>query len=251
MVITLYHFSDVWGFDPSPFCLKTETYFRLAKMPFEKKASIAAMFRAPKKKLPYIVDDGEVIADSEFIIEHLRRKYNVWLDDWLTPEQSATAHAVRRMLEDGTYWVLIFGRWMDPTVWTTYKHVVLSGIPTPMRYVAATMAQRAYKRSCYGQGISRYSRAEIHRIGEQDVDAVATILANKSYFLGDRPASIDAVVFGFLGQAYYAPLETDVKKAIASRPNLTDYLERIRGLVMGPAANTRIADPTRPPTSRL
>jgi len=35
-MITLYHFADDWGFDPSPFCLKMETYLKLARVPFEK-----------------------------------------------------------------------------------------------------------------------------------------------------------------------------------------------------------------------
>src|SRR5262245_6178117 len=104
-MITLYHFSDAWEFDPSPFCLKVEAYFRLAQIPFEKTASLAAFLKAPRKKLPYIIDDGKVIADSETIIEYLKKKYDVWLDDWLTLEQRAISHTVRRMLEDGTYWV--------------------------------------------------------------------------------------------------------------------------------------------------
>jgi glutathione S-transferase len=235
-MITLYHFSDDWELDPSPFCLKAETYLRLAKIPFEKSVGLAALLRAPRKKLPYIIDDGKVIADSEAIIEHVKKKYNVWLDDWLTPEQRATAHSVRRMLEDGTYWVAVFERWMDPTIWAAYKSVVLSAIPKPMRNAAGMVIRRDYKRRCYGQGISRYSRAEITDIGGQDIKAVATILADKTYLLGNRPASVDAVVFGVLGNLYYAPLETETKKIITGHPNLTAYLDRIRNFVLDPRA---------------
>jgi glutathione S-transferase len=173
-----------------------------------------------------------VIADSELIIEHLKNK--LWLDDWLSPEQRSVAHSVRRMLEEGTYWVAAFERWTDPTLWAAYKPAVLGAFPKPMRNAAGVVIRRDYKRRFYGQGISRYSRDEIKRIGEQDIGAVATLLAEKSYLLGDKPASVDAVVFGFLGNAYYAPLETETKKTVARRPNLTAYLDRIRGLVMCP-----------------
>jgi hypothetical protein len=54
-------------------------------MPFEKSATLAAFLRAPRKKLPYIIDDGKVVADSEMIIEHLRKNYNVWLDSQRCP----------------------------------------------------------------------------------------------------------------------------------------------------------------------
>ena len=79
-MITLYHFADDWGFDPSPFCLKLETHLKLARVSFEKRTSLVAFMRAPKKKLPYIVDDGQVVDDSEGIIEYLNRNYGVSLD---------------------------------------------------------------------------------------------------------------------------------------------------------------------------
>jgi glutathione S-transferase len=124
-MITLYHFADDWGFDPSPFCLKLETYLKLARVPFEKRTSLVAFMRAPKKKLPYIVDDGQVVDDSEGVIEYLKRNYSVSLDGWLTPAQRATGHAVRRMLEDGTYWILIYSRWMENKNWRSYRPVLL------------------------------------------------------------------------------------------------------------------------------
>jgi glutathione S-transferase len=207
----------------------------MAKIPFESRISFAAVLRSPKRKLPYIIDDGEVIADSEFIIEHVKRKHNIWLDNWLTPAQSATAYTVRRMLEDGTYWIIIYGRWIEPAVWTTYKYVVFSWVPAPMRLAIAALANRDYKRRCYGQGIARYSRSEISHIAARDVETISTMLGENSFFFGERPASIDAVIFGFFGNAYYAPLQTDVKQAIGGHANLVAYLDRVRDLVKAPA----------------
>jgi hypothetical protein len=39
-------------------------------------------------------------------------------------------------------------------------------------------------------------------------------------------SSIDAVVYGFLGNAFYAPLETPPKATIAKYPKLVAYLNR-------------------------
>ena len=232
-MITLHHFSDVWGFDPNPFCLKTESYMRLARIRFEKIASPGSMFRASEKKLPYIIDDGEVVAGSDTIIMHLRQKYNFWLDTWLNREQSGIAHAVSRMLEDGTYWVLTYSRWMEPNTYAKYRHVVLKKIPLPFRYTAAQIVRRAHKRACYHQGISRYSPAEIYQIGARDIQAVASALGGNLYFFGDRPASVDTVIYGFLGNVYFAPLETEPKKSVGRHSNLIAYLNRMRNLIMG------------------
>ena len=46
--------------------------------------------KAPRGQLPYIVDDGETIGDSDAIIAHLTRKYRLTIDDELTAAQRDT-----------------------------------------------------------------------------------------------------------------------------------------------------------------
>jgi Glutathione S-transferase N-terminal domain len=48
-------------------------------------------WKAPKGKLPYIVDDGEAVGDSTFIRWHIEKKYQIDFDRGLTPEQRAIA----------------------------------------------------------------------------------------------------------------------------------------------------------------
>jgi glutathione S-transferase len=233
-MITLYHFTDDWGFDPSPFCLKLETYLKLAKVPFEKRVSFIAFMRAPKRKLPYIVDDGQVVDDSERIIEYLQSKYNISLDSWLTPAQCAMGHAVRRMLEDGTYWALLYSRWMEDKIWQGYKPVLFRAVPSPLRPIMAPFLRRDYRRRLYGQGLSRHGRDEIYAICAGDIESVSVLLGDKHFFFGDRVSSVDAVIYGFLGNAFYAPLETPPKGTIAQHANLVAYLNRIREIVQLP-----------------
>jgi glutathione S-transferase len=52
--------------------MKGEMLLKLAKLPY--RTDTRGFPRAPKGKLPYIVDDGEVIADSTLIRLHLERK---------------------------------------------------------------------------------------------------------------------------------------------------------------------------------
>lgn len=54
----------------SPFVLKLETYLRFAKLPYEvDKVDIWG----PKDKTPWVSYDGQLLADSQFIIELLAR----------------------------------------------------------------------------------------------------------------------------------------------------------------------------------
>jgi glutathione S-transferase len=51
-------------------------------------------FKAPKKKLPYIEDGAQVVADSGFIVDYLKKTYGDELDQNLSSAEKATAHTL-------------------------------------------------------------------------------------------------------------------------------------------------------------
>ena len=66
----LYTFGPAFGLpDPSPFVTKVDVLLKLSGQPYATK--IGDVRAAPKGKLPYIVDDGEIVADSTFIRWHM------------------------------------------------------------------------------------------------------------------------------------------------------------------------------------
>jgi len=78
-MIHLYQFAPVWGIpNLSVFCVKLETYLRMANLSYEKHSTVP--FKAPKGKLPFIEDQGNKIADSRFIIDYLKKTYGDRLD---------------------------------------------------------------------------------------------------------------------------------------------------------------------------
>jgi Glutathione S-transferase N-terminal domain len=67
--IVLHQFSRSFGLpNASPFCMKLETYLRMAEIPHEL-AFEETLDKAPKKKMPYIEDEGQKIGDSNLVIE--------------------------------------------------------------------------------------------------------------------------------------------------------------------------------------
>ena len=102
-MITLYNFGPAFGLpDPSPFVMKTETLLKISGLPY--RTDKTGFRKAPKGKLPYINDDGEIVADSTFIRWHLEKKHKIDFDRGLTPEQRAAAWAFEKMAEDNLYW---------------------------------------------------------------------------------------------------------------------------------------------------
>ena len=230
-MITLHHFGDAFGFDPSPFCLKMEAYLRLAGHPFQKKRG--NLRRSPKGQLPIIEDDGRVVADTRFIIEYLKGRYGDPLDGHLTVTEKANLHAWQRMCEESLYWTIVYSRWIDDDGWKVFSPLVFGFLPGPLRPIVPPLVRRRVARTLNGQGTLRHSRDEVYTIGLRDVDALATLLGSGAYMLGDKPTSLDATAAGWLINILHAPLETLLKAGTARHANLVAYADRMRERLKG------------------
>jgi hypothetical protein len=70
-MLTLYSYPTLFGVaDNNGYGLKVRAFLKLAGVPFIHEHIFDAA-AAPRGQLPYIVDDGEPIGDSEAIIAHL------------------------------------------------------------------------------------------------------------------------------------------------------------------------------------
>jgi glutathione S-transferase len=80
-MVTLVVFPTPWPKVPngSPYCMKVENYLRIAKIPYEKKLTVD-LKSAPKKRLPYIIHNGNKIADSQVIIPYLQNTFGIKSD---------------------------------------------------------------------------------------------------------------------------------------------------------------------------
>jgi glutathione S-transferase len=231
-MLTVYKFGPAWGMpDLSPFVVKLETYLRLAGIPYETK--LADPRKAPKKKIPYITDDGVVLGDTRFIIEHLETKRGVSLDARLTPRERAVAAAFQSMLEEHLYFVMVHERWqLDPS-WARLAPVLQKilagvGVPGPMTAIVGSLARKQMLKTLAVQGTGRHSPAEVGRIGERLVGALAEQLGEGPFFFGAEPATIDATAYAFASGLLEAPFEGPVRDAALRKPSLKAYVDRIK-----------------------
>ncbi|MBN9116148.1 MAG: glutathione S-transferase N-terminal domain-containing protein, partial [Pandoraea sp.] len=96
-MLTLYTFGPSFGLpDASPFVVKAEMLLKLAGLPYRTDRS--GFRHAPKGKLPYIDDEGEIVADSTLIRLHIERKYGFDFDAGLTPERRGAAWMFEKAL---------------------------------------------------------------------------------------------------------------------------------------------------------
>jgi glutathione S-transferase len=236
-MIKLYQFEPAFGLpNASPFCMKLETYLRMAGVPFQiAPPNMQDLRKAPKGKMPFIDDNGKIIADSTFIIDYLKTTYinnngGDKLDNWLSAEQKAVALGFQRLMEENLYWVMVHTRWLEPTGWAVIKTVFFDKMPAPFRWFVPALARRGLIKAMHGHGIGRHSPAEIHEIGKRDITAIAEFLGNKPYFMGEQPSTIDATVYAFAANLVYVPIASPLKTQAEKYPQLKAYCERIKAL---------------------
>lgn len=226
-MIKLYQFArvpDVPNF--SHFCTKVETYLKLSRLPYQVVATLP--MKAPKGKLPYIEDQGRIIADSRLIIEYLKQRYGDTLDGKLDKTEKAVALGMQRLIEEHFFWVTMYTRWQSSEAnWRENKQAIFGLLPPVIRDVAAAVYRALIKRQIYGHGLGRLTWDEILELGKADVDAMANLLNDKPYMLGAQPSSLDASAFGFLTNTINVPIESDIKNYIRSKANLVRYCDRI------------------------
>jgi glutathione S-transferase len=75
--------------------------------------------------------------------------------------------------------------------------------------------------------MGRHSKQEIAALAARSIDAVATFLGSKPFFMGAEPAGVDATMFAFTAGLLCPQFETPVRKAAERHDNLRRYVGRM------------------------
>src|SRR5262245_27298358 len=226
--IRFYQFKPIWGLpNVSPFCMKLEVYFRLAKIPYEA-VRHTNIRRAPKGKLPYIEHAGRKIGDSTLIIEYLKTIFGDPLNGNLTASERAQSQAFQRLMEEHLYWIMVYSRWMEEENWVQVKKAFFGPLPPLVRQILPAVIRKKVRRDLYGHGIGRHTREEIYEIGKKDLLALSDFLENKKFFFGDKVSSLDATAYAFIANILWIPLESPLKVSAEQCGNLSDYCKRMK-----------------------
>ncbi len=225
-MITLYNFGPGFGLpDPSPFVMKVETLLKMAKLPYRTDATGFA--KAPKGKIPYISDDGVVVADSTFIRWHIEKKYRIDFDQGLDAAERAVAWAFEKMAEDQLYWIALKDRWMDETNFRKGPMAFFQRIPMPLRPFVVAMVRRKVRAALHAQGIGRHSPDEIVALGTRSITAIADFLGDRPFFMGTEPTGIDATMFAFAVAMLCPHFDSPARAAAERHDNLRRYVGRM------------------------
>ena len=229
-MIILFSYPELFGVaDNNPYGLKVFAFLKLCNLPFRQEHIFEAK-SAPRGQLPYMVDDGEHIADSDAIIAHLINKHGLTIDSALTDSQRTMHHLITRMLDD-LYWVMSYSRWQAAQFWPQFRDEMLRTHPC----VTETSLEQARKYNFeryYYQGIGRYDPDAVFERGTSDLRVLATLIPDDRFLFGAEPHSIDAGIYGFLANIYFFQIDTPLRRFVLSRPNLVRHCNSLHSAIM-------------------
>jgi len=248
-MITLYSYPELFGVaDNNGYGLKVFAFMRLTSVMHDRFGKPASTFpdhalglpfahehlfdasAAPRGQLPYIVDDGETIGDSETIVAHLQAKYRLTIDDELTPAQREKNLLIVRMLDD-LYWVMSYSRWQDERYWPVFCAALMR--EHPQLYEPGLVKAKEFNASrYYYQGIGRFAPEAAYARGLADLAVLAHLVPEEGYVHGARPTSVDAAIYGFIANIYFYDIDTPLKDFVVAHNNLVRHCTAIHALVM-------------------
>lgn len=211
----------------SPPCMKLEGFLRVADIPhqviFENDPR-----KGPKGKVPFINDNGNIMGDSDLIIDYLESKLDFKMNGHLSTHQQAVQDAFCRMLDEHLYFALVYTRWQMPDNAKTLLGTVLEDIPPPISTFLGWIFKRGVIKMLHGQGIGRFSEEEMYQKCEKDIWALSEILGDHDWFGGDYISKLDLSAVAWLSSVLVPEMPSKLADIIKATPNLVRYTENAR-----------------------
>jgi glutathione S-transferase len=230
-MIKLYTFPEAFGLrNVSPFCLRVEMALAHLGLEFETVLE-SDPGKSPKGKLPFIVDEGHTIPDSELIFQYLDGKCDGALYGHLQPGEFGQGIAYTRLVDDHLYWLMVASRWLDDAWFPNVKKGFFSAFPPVLRTAIGVLARRQMRRTFDLHGLGKHSFEEQQGFARRDLAALEDALDGKTYLLGERLTVFDFSVASLLSGLIDNQPPTWISTIAEEYAGLRVYAERIQAEV--------------------
>jgi glutathione S-transferase len=131
------------------------------------------------------------------------------------------------MCEEHLYFAALAARWLDDVNIARGPAQFFKTLPMPLRLIVPRLVRHKVAKTLKLQGCGRHTPAERDELAIKDIDALATLIGEKAFLMGDRPCAADATVFSFVAQLLIPLFETPTRTAAEKHQNLVGYRDRI------------------------
>jgi glutathione S-transferase len=218
--IILYGFGPGFGLpEVSPFVTKTEVQLKMAGLVHTKERSRPDA--SPKGQLPFISDDGTLIADSTFIRGHIEKSRGFDFDAGLDARRRAEAWALERMIENHLNTAMVYARWLLPENFAKGPGKLF--VPPGAHAEVLERVTAAMK----AQGIARHAPQETAELGDRSLNALSLMLGEKPFMMGEQPSGVDAIAFAEMAAILTPFFDSPLRRKAEGYPNLVAYTTRM------------------------
>ncbi|VIO95466.1 Metaxin 1 homolog, putative [Brugia malayi] len=204
--------------------------------------SACSPWKSHNGEYPMFIDRSnmvEKIYDFDKFADILRRNaQEVVLDSELSTSEKCEFEAYSSLMHRNFYPAELQFLWLDSYNYSAIMQHWYSK-QLPFGYNLYYLEKRRKRAQAYVSACGRNEKQIIH-------DAINTVnfledrLGNKKYFYGDKPSSIDALIFGYLAPILKLPLPSDrLQQHIMSCPNVVRFIESIISIYL-PLSETQI-----------
>ncbi|EPY34675.1 hypothetical protein STCU_01427 [Strigomonas culicis] len=220
-----------WSHGPNffPHCVKVEAFLRLAKIPYMVHFTNDTSM-SPNGRLPFIVHNGTVLADGEFIIQYLCEQFNVSLDDRLTPQEHARGLMVRRMVETSINYGLNRSTFVDYPKYMADMFSKEYLLPPVMASVLVSGMRKATIRVLNAVGYGDLGQEQYETEFLRDMQSLEAFLAAGPFLFGNAPSTYDCSVYAWLQVAGEMGPNGAALSYLTSSKVLRDYINRMTRL---------------------
>lgn len=231
-----------YDFPSSPFCAKVRAVLMHQGAVFTTVSAIEprhwlALRRRGTGKVPALEIDGRLVVDSTDICHALHALFPQRPVLPPDPRERALCHAIEEWCDESLYFIALHHVWLDPANAAGVRGRFAPGWPG---WLAWRAYRRLIRRQLEGQGTGRKTAAHLEADLARHLDAAEALLSGGPFLLGASPWLCDFALFGelrFLGFA------REGRAALADRPALLAYTDRVRQVCKGGA----VAAPEVPP----
>jgi glutathione S-transferase len=180
--------------------------------------------RSSVRKVPALDIDGRMIIDSTDISHEIERLFPEPAILPADPRLKGLSHALEDWSDEALYFLGLYFQWIEPRGRPMVRKAFGS---SPLGMAARLFYQRRIKAQLRGQGTGRKSHSQIAADLRREFSALAAMLADEPYLLGQRPYLCDFAVNAQLVYLSRPPGSAEILREFAV---LSTYMERMKAL---------------------
>ncbi|KAK6013167.1 Metaxin-1-like family protein [Ostertagia ostertagi] len=175
----------------------------------------------------------KMTTDFDKFVDMLRKSgQEVVIDAELTPSERSQIDAFNCFLQEYINPAVMHTFWGDDLNYNTVTHYWFSSrlsFPYNLYYLEK-------RRKRIQRLLSEKSVSSIMKDGLQALNLLSSKLGDNKFFCGNKPSSLDALVFGYLAPLLRLPLPNDrLQLHLRACPNLVRFVEQVASIYLPPS----------------